>query len=90
MTLLGGMGTVFGPIVGAFALVTLQSQLADKVGSMVTVIMGGMFIVCVLLFRGGNRRAKYPGCTIALWAGGRIDVGPTNKSARCLVSLRRD
>ena len=53
MTLLGGMGTVFGPIVGAFALVSLQSQLADKVGSLVTVIMGGMFIVCVLLFRNG-------------------------------------
>jgi branched-chain amino acid transport system permease protein len=53
MTLLGGMGTVFGPIVGAFAVVTLQSKLADKVGSLVTVIMGAMFIVCVLLFRNG-------------------------------------
>ena len=53
MTLLGGMGTIFGPIVGAFAVVTLQSQLADKVGSLVTVIMGAMFIVCVLLFRRG-------------------------------------
>src|SRR5208282_4079982 len=53
MTLLGGMGTDFGPIVGAFAVVTLQSKLADKVGSLVTVIMGGMFIVCVLLFRNG-------------------------------------
>ena len=53
MTLLGGMGTVFGPIVGAFAVVTLQSQLSDKVGSLVTVIMGAMFIVCVLLFRNG-------------------------------------
>jgi len=53
MTLLGGMGTVFGPIVGAFAVVTLQSQLADKVGSLVTVIMGAMFMVCVLSFRNG-------------------------------------
>ena len=53
MTLLGGMGTIFGPIVGAFALLTLQSQLADKVGSLITVIMGAIFIVCVLLFRGG-------------------------------------
>ncbi len=34
-------------------MVTLQSQLADKVGSLVTVIMGAMFIVCVLLFRRG-------------------------------------
>jgi len=53
MTLLGGMGTVFGPVVGAFAVVTLQSKLADKVGPLVTVITGGMFIVCVLVFRNG-------------------------------------
>lgn len=53
MTLLGGMGTVFGPIVGAFSIVTLQNQLADKVGSFVTVIMGAIFIVCVLVFRRG-------------------------------------
>lgn len=53
MTLLGGMGTVFGPIVGAFSIVTLQSELADKVGSLVTVIMGGIFIICVLAFRRG-------------------------------------
>jgi branched-chain amino acid transport system permease protein len=53
MTLLGGMGTVLGPIVGAFSIVTLQNQLADKVGSFVTVIMGAMFIVCVLAFRRG-------------------------------------
>lgn len=53
MTLLGGMGTVFGPIVGAFSIVTLQNQLADKVGPFVTVIMGAIFILCVLLFRRG-------------------------------------
>jgi len=53
MTLLGGMGTVFGPIVGAFSIMTLQNELADKVGSFVTVIMGAIFIVCVLLFRRG-------------------------------------
>lgn len=53
MTLIGGMGTIFGPIVGAFAVVALQTQLADKVGSLVTVIMGAMFILCVLLFRRG-------------------------------------
>ena len=39
MTLLGGMGTVFGPVVGATVIVTLQNELADKVGSLVTVIM---------------------------------------------------
>ena len=53
MTLLGGMGTVLGPVVGAFIIVTLQNELADKVGSWVTVIMGLIFVVCVLLFRRG-------------------------------------
>ena len=53
MTLLGGMGTVFGPVVGAFVVVGLQNQLADKVGSWVQVIMGGIFVVCVLAFRRG-------------------------------------
>ena len=53
MTLLGGMGTVLGPVVGAFTIVTLQNELADKVGSWVTVIMGLIFVVCVLLFRRG-------------------------------------
>ena len=53
MTLLGGMGTVFGPVVGAAPIVTLQNELADKVGSLVTVIMGAIFVVCVLAFRRG-------------------------------------
>ncbi len=53
MTLIGGMGTVFGPILGAFSIVTLQTQLADKVGSLVTVIMGAIFVICVLTFRRG-------------------------------------
>ena len=53
MTLLGGMGTVFGPVVGAATIVTLQNELADKVGSLVTVIMGTIFVVCVLAFRRG-------------------------------------
>ncbi|MDP1718542.1 MAG: branched-chain amino acid ABC transporter permease [Burkholderiales bacterium] len=53
MTLLGGMGTIFGPVVGAFVIVTLQNELADKVGSWVQVIMGLIFIICVLAFRRG-------------------------------------
>ncbi len=53
MTLLGGLGTVFGPVVGAFVVVGLQNQLADKVGSWVQVIMGVIFVVCVLAFRRG-------------------------------------
>lgn len=53
MTILGGMGTVLGPVVGSSVIVTLQNELADKVGSLVTVIMGTIFVICVLLFRRG-------------------------------------
>ena len=52
MTLLGGMGTIFGPALGAAVIVTMQNYLAGM-GSMVTVIMGVTFVVCVLLFRRG-------------------------------------
>lgn len=53
MTLVGGLGTIFGPAVGAITIVSLENQLADRVGSWVTVIMGFMFVFCVLLFRRG-------------------------------------
>lgn len=53
MTLIGGMGTLLGPVVGATTIVGIQSELADKVGSWVTVIMGAIFVVCVLAFRKG-------------------------------------
>jgi branched-chain amino acid transport system permease protein len=53
MTLLGGLGTLFGLAVGALVIVTLQNELADKVGPWVTVIMGVIFVVCVLTFRRG-------------------------------------
>src|SRR6478672_12456129 len=53
MSLLGGMGTVSGPIVGAFSIVTLENELSDKVGSFVTVIIGVIFICSVLVFRKG-------------------------------------
>ena len=52
MTLLGGMGTVFGPIVGAFAVVALQHELSG-IGSWVQVVIGVIFIICVLAFRRG-------------------------------------
>ena len=52
MTLLGGVGTVFGPLAGAFTVVTLQSKL-NSVGPWITVIIGAIFVVCVLLFRRG-------------------------------------
>ena len=53
MTLLGGTGTFFGPVLGAFTVVGLQNVLADRVGSWVTVIIGVIFVVCVVGFRRG-------------------------------------
>ncbi len=52
MTLLGGLGTVFGPVVGAFVMVTLEHYLA-QLGAWVTIVQGVIFIVCVLTFRRG-------------------------------------
>jgi len=53
MTLLGGMGTFAGPVIGAFTIIGLQDYLADRVGSWVTVIIGAIFVVCVIAFRKG-------------------------------------
>ncbi|MBA4213375.1 MAG: branched-chain amino acid ABC transporter permease [Polaromonas sp.] len=52
MTLLGGMGTILGPTVGAAVIVTMQNYLSG-LGSMVSIIMGVTFVVCVLMFRRG-------------------------------------
>jgi branched-chain amino acid transport system permease protein len=53
MNLVGGVGTILGPVIGAAFIVTLQNELADRAGPWVTVIMGVIFVVCVLLFRRG-------------------------------------
>jgi branched-chain amino acid transport system permease protein len=53
MTLLGGSGTFFGPVVGAALVVTLQEYLSGIVGGWVTVIIGAVFVGCVLAFRRG-------------------------------------
>ena len=53
MSLLGGVGTFFGPVLGAGIVIALQDMLADKVGSWVNVIIGVIFVVCVLAFRKG-------------------------------------
>jgi branched-chain amino acid transport system permease protein len=53
MTLLGGSGTFFGPVIGAATIVTLQEYLSDVVGGWVTVIIGAVFVACVLTFRHG-------------------------------------
>jgi branched-chain amino acid transport system permease protein len=52
MTLVGGLGTVFGPVIGAFIIIAMQNYLA-QFGQWVTVIQGFIFIVCVLAFRRG-------------------------------------
>jgi len=53
MSLLGGVGTFFGPALGAGVVISLQNMLADKVGEWVTVIIGVIFVICVLAFRKG-------------------------------------
>ncbi|MGA2044707.1 MAG: branched-chain amino acid ABC transporter permease [Roseiarcus sp.] len=53
MTLLGGMGTIYGPVVGAFLVVAMQQYLGQYLGEWVTVIQGSIFVVCVLVFRRG-------------------------------------
>lgn len=53
MTLLGGSGTFLGPVIGANVVVTLQEYLSDLVGAWVSVIIGAIFVVCVMVFRRG-------------------------------------
>ena len=52
MTLLGGLGTLFGPVVGAFIIIAMENYLA-QLGAWVTVVQGAIFVVCVLTFRRG-------------------------------------
>jgi branched-chain amino acid transport system permease protein len=52
MTLLGGLGTIFGPVAGAAIIITMQNYLA-QLGAWVTVVQGAIFVICVLAFRRG-------------------------------------
>jgi branched-chain amino acid transport system permease protein len=52
MTLLGGLGTIFGPVVGAVIIITMENYLA-QLGAWVLVVQGAIFVVCVLTFRRG-------------------------------------
>ena len=52
MTLLGGLGTVFGPVVGAFIIAAMENYLSE-LGAWVTIAQGVIFVVCVLAFRRG-------------------------------------
>ena len=53
MTLLGGMGTFAGPVIGAFTIIGLQNFLSDRVGAWINVIIGAIFVICVVAFRRG-------------------------------------
>jgi len=52
MTLVGGMGTIFGPVVGAVIIVAIQNYL-NNLGAWVTIVQGTIFVICVLLFKEG-------------------------------------
>ena len=52
MTLLGGLGTIFGPVVGALIIITMENYLAPF-GAWVTIVQGVIFVICVLTFRRG-------------------------------------
>jgi len=69
MTLLGGTGTFLGPVLGAGIVVALQEYLSDRVGAWVTVVIGVIFVACVMVFRRGivgeiqflwRRRSNHP------------------------------
>jgi branched-chain amino acid transport system permease protein len=53
MTLLGGLGTFAGPVAGAFTVIGLQNYLSDRAGSWTNVIIGVIFVLCVVAFRKG-------------------------------------
>jgi len=75
MTLVGGLGTVLGPVVGAFLLTAMQHYLA-QLGSWVTVVQGVIFVFCVLVFRRGVVGAIAPYA-----AGGRSPSGISSGAA---------
>ena len=52
MTLIGGMGTIFGPVAGAFIFAGMENYLS-QLGSWVLVAEGAIFVVCVIAFRRG-------------------------------------
>ena len=52
MALIGGLGTLLGPVVGAFIVIGLGDYLAT-IGAWVTILQGAIFVVCVLAFRRG-------------------------------------
>ena len=53
MTLVGGLGTLFGPVAGAFFVVSLENYLTTRIGQWVFVVQGAIFVFCVLVLRRG-------------------------------------
>ncbi|WP_370060159.1 hypothetical protein [Neptunomonas phycophila] len=54
MTLVGGVGTIFGPLLGAGFIVSMQNYLSGgELGNYIHIIMGVVFVICVLSFRSG-------------------------------------
>jgi len=53
MTMLGGSGTFLGPLVGSGLVLTLEEYLSDHIGAWATVVIGVIFVVCVMVFRRG-------------------------------------
>jgi branched-chain amino acid transport system permease protein len=76
MTLVGGAGTIFGPVVGAAVIVAMEQYLASF-GSLVTIIQGAIFVACVLAFRRG-----IVGELGAFWQSRRRKRVPARTSAR--------
>ncbi len=80
MAVLGGIGTMLGPIVGASIIIVLQNELA-QIGSLTTIVQGAVFVVCVLLFRRGivgevsHRFNRWRGRAIEPSGGGKDGTG---------------
>ena len=53
MTLVGGLGTLFGPVAGAFFVVSLENYLTTRIGQWVLVVQGLIFVLCVMVLRRG-------------------------------------
>jgi branched-chain amino acid transport system permease protein len=53
MTLVGGLGTLFGPVAGAFFVISLETYLTTRIGQWVLVVQGLIFVLCVMMLRQG-------------------------------------
>ena len=53
MTLVGGLGTLFGPVAGAFFVISLETYLTTRIGQWVLVVQGLIFVLCVMVLRQG-------------------------------------